>query len=690
MRDEAATAEQIRYLTARLEEAEETLRAVRSGEIDAFIVQGPEGERVYTLRSAEQPYRNLVEDMLEGAAILTTDGDITYCNQRFAELMSLPLEEAVGGSMERFVGMANRPFYRALLAQGSGKRRTQLTAADGRTIDVFLSVTTSVCDEVERRNLIITDLSELLDAQSGRDRAEQQSQAKDEFMAMLAHELRNPLSAITAAMQVLDAANASGAAATRARFVIARQVQHLSRLVDDLLDVGRVITGKIALDRRAIDFCELVRRTVAVFSERESQHQFVINTEPVWIEGDAVRIEQVVSNIIGNAVKYTPAGGHIGVSLVVEGDEAVLRVRDDGFGIAPELLPYVFDLFVQGERTLDRAQGGLGIGLTLVRRLVSLHHGTVSVSSEGLNRGSVFAVRFPKVAPMCGPGADSDEAPHDCAVRRRVLIVEDNRDAREMFRTMLELDGHEVLEAEEGFGGLQMLVSEAPDVAFIDVGLPGLNGYEIARRFRAASEGCSAAGAGNAGLARAGSTADAGRAGGIAGTGSAAGTGGAATARAIAGRAAASSSGALTNAAGGNRGGVSDRGGLSAGTSPARAPRGRRVLLVALTGYGTPDAVEHSRRAGFDHHMIKPVNPEALYTLLNSDPGARPSGSTNSAGAADAAKSGEALTPASTETRRSAGNDMLAGDAALPRARFGRAAVVQAVAPDRTATASDR
>ena len=220
MRDEAATAEQIRRLTERLEEAEETLRAVRSGEIDAFIVQGPRGEQVYALRSAEQPYRNLVEDMLEGAAILTTDGDIAYCNKRFAELIAVPLEEAVGGSMERFINNVDRPAYRALLAAGSGKRRTKLNTADGRTVDVFISFTSSVCDDVERRNLIITDLSELLDAQSGRDRAEQQSQAKDEFMAMLAHELRNPLSAITAAVQVLEAAKVREGAASRARFII--------------------------------------------------------------------------------------------------------------------------------------------------------------------------------------------------------------------------------------------------------------------------------------------------------------------------------------------------------------------------------------------------------------------------------------------------------------------------------------
>jgi CheY-like chemotaxis protein len=240
--------------------------------------------------------------------------------------------------------------------------------------------------------------------------------------------------------------------------------------------------------------------------------------------------------------------------LSIDADEAVLRVQDDGFGITPDLLPRVFDLFVQGERTLDRSQGGLGIGLTLVRRLVNLHHGTVSVSSEGPNCGSLFTVRLPKVAAPRNTSA-AGNSPRLRAVQRRVLIVEDNRDAREMFRIMLELDGHQVLEAEEGCAGLHLLRTESPDVAFIDVGLPGLDGYEIARRFRCESEGTSAD-------------------------------------RATAG---------------------------TVGAAAAGRARGRRVLLVALTGYGTPDALERSRRAGFDHHLIKPVNPEALYNLLNAD-----------------------------------------------------------------------
>jgi two-component system, sensor histidine kinase len=526
--------QRIEELSARLEEAEETLRAVRAGEIDAFIVQGPSGEQVYTLRSAEQPYRTLVEEMQEGAAILTLAGDIVYCNRQLSTLVGIPLEDVIGRPLDRFLSANDRATFATLRKSGWGKCRARLLEASGRMIDVYLSLSTSRSDDdTERLNLIVTDLSALLDAQSGRDRAEQESQAKDEFMAMLAHELRNPLSAISAAVQVLEASNGQDTPALRARSIIGRQVQHLARLVDDLLEVGRVVTGKIALDRCPIDFADLVHRAVAVCAERRCDQHLEVTAQPVWIEGDLVRMEQIVNNIVGNAVKYTPAGGTIRVRVTIEGSDAVLQVEDNGYGIAPELLPRVFDLFVQGERTLDRAQGGLGIGLTLVRRLVELHGGTVAAFSDGPGRGSVFTVRLPKL-----PGPQIIQSPtiehSPSASRRRVLLIEDNRDAREMFRMMLELAGHEVLEAEEGIGGLELLKAARPDVAVVDVGLPGLNGYEIARRFR-------------------------------------------------------------------------------------EQPGSDAVMLVALTGYGTPEARERSRAAGFDHHLIKPVNAETLQEIMQAD-----------------------------------------------------------------------
>jgi PAS domain S-box-containing protein len=520
--------ERIAELSARLEEAQETLRAIRSGEVDALIVQ--RSEQICTLCNAEQPYRNLVEEMQEGAAILTAAGQITYCNRQLAALLGVALEDMIGNPFERFLTSTDLPNLAALLRSGSGKRRVRLRAADSRVVDVYLSLSTSRTDGTERRHIVVTDLSELIDAQSGRDRAEQESQAKDELMAMLAHELRNPLSAISAAVQVLGATAHESETALRARAIIGRQAQHLSRLVDDLLDVTRVVTGKIALERRPLDLSELVRRTLAAINENHSTHSIQISTEHVWIDADAIRVEQVLSNLVGNSLKYTPPGGTVSVTVSHEGEEAVLRVADNGLGISSELLPRVFDLFVQGERTLDRAQGGLGIGLTLARRLVGLHQGTVAAFSDGPGRGSTFVVRLPRIPAPGGAITAHVSSPAHCSARR-VLLIEDNRDAREMFRMMLELAGHEVLEAEEGLSGLEMLRKERPDIAIIDVGLPGLDGYEVARRFRA-------------------------------------------------------------------------------------EPGGKLMLLVALTGYGTPEARERSRLAGFDHHLTKPVDPETLQQLV--------------------------------------------------------------------------
>jgi PAS domain S-box-containing protein len=522
--------ERIVELSVQLEEAQDSLRAIHSGEVIALsVVESPAQPCTLRNGSTEQPYRCLVEEMQEGAAILSSDGRMLYCNRHLASLLASSLENMVGSSFERFLSGPDLPTFTALLRSGSGKRRVRLRIADGRALDVYVALSTSRTDGIERRLLVVTDLSELLDARSERDRAERESRDKDELMAMLAHELRNPLSAITAAVQVLGATAHESDTAVRARAIIGRQANHLSRLVDDLLDVGRVVTGKVALDKRALDLGDLVRRTVAAV-ERQGQHSLQLDLEPIWVEADVMRLEQVVGNLVGNAIKYTPAGGQIRVSVSQEGDEAVLRVADNGLGITSDLLPRVFDLFVQGERTLDRSQGGLGIGLTLARRLVALHHGNVSAFSEGEGRGSTFEVRLPQVPE---PGSTSDppsESPALSAIRR-VLIIEDNRDAREMFKTMLALAGHDVVEAEEGVSGLEMLRKVRPDVAVIDVGLPGLNGYEIVRRFRA-------------------------------------------------------------------------------------EPGGKAVLLVALTGYGTPEARERSRQAGFDHHLTKPVDPETLHKLV--------------------------------------------------------------------------
>src|SRR5512146_36058 len=252
----------LQTLQERLSEAEETLRAIRAGEIDALIVDGPAGERVYTLRNADYPYRTLVEQMQDGAAILSADGDVLYCNQSFAGILAAPMQEVTGESVTRHFEGNARAALESLLAAGSGKRRARISARNGRTTDVLLSLTSTVTDEIEQRSLIVTDLTELSDARIGLERAQQQSHAKDEFMAMLAHELRNPLSAISAALEVLQAGRSNEVTAERARTIIARQTRNLSRLVDDLLEVARVITGKVALAGATLELADAVQRCV--------------------------------------------------------------------------------------------------------------------------------------------------------------------------------------------------------------------------------------------------------------------------------------------------------------------------------------------------------------------------------------------------------------------------------------------
>ena len=329
--------------------------------------------------------------------------------------------------------------------------------------------------------------SELLQSErEARAAAENANRAKDEFLAMLGHELRNPLSAISNASTLLDAPNLQPEQSARARAVITRQVGHLARLTDDLLEVGRALMGKIQLRRQPLDLAVLVAQSVATLksAQRLRNHHLQEEYRPVWADCDAVRLDQVVANLVVNAVKYTPEGGTIRVSVGREGHSAVLRVADDGIGLAPELAGRVFDLFVQGERELHRSQGGLGIGLTLVRSMAQMHGGDASVTSAGPGLGSEFTVRIPAIE---APAGAETSAPRDDVERaRHVLIVEDNIDACETLRALLEMHGHRVDTANDGATGLERALALQPEVVLLDVGLPGMDGYEVARRIRAA------------------------------------------------------------------------------------------------------------------------------------------------------------------------------------------------------------
>ncbi len=344
-----------------------------------------------------------------------------------------------------------------------------------------------LASEMERSRAEAEREALLRSEQAARAAAEGANRAKDEFLAMLGHELRNPLGAISNAAALLNQGGLDERQREQARGVISRQVAHLSRLTDDLLDAGRAVTGKIVLQRQPVDLAEVARQAIATLqsSGRTRRHVIQPKLESVWVEADAVRLDQVISNLVVNAVKYSAPGSAIRLTVEREGPDAVLRVADEGIGIPGNLVPRVFDLFVQGDRDLDRALGGLGIGLTLVRRLAEMHGGTATVHSEGEDRGSEFMVRLPAIQAPALRATRGERTPAKAA-SREILIVEDNADARETLRMLLEMMGHRVHVAPDGESGVATAERLKPEIMLVDIGLPRMDGYEVARRIRAA------------------------------------------------------------------------------------------------------------------------------------------------------------------------------------------------------------
>lgn len=310
----------------------------------------------------------------------------------------------------------------------------------------------------------------------------------EEFLAMLAHEFRNPLAPIRSAVEIMRVIGQKDPALQKAREVISRQVDQLSRLVDQLLDASSMTRGAIALEKKALDVNSVLWHAVEVvqplIDERGHRLQVMPLTQPVNVEGDFARLCQVVLNLLDNAARYTDSEGEIALSAVKERESVAIRVKDNGIGIAPESLPLIFDLFTRAHRSAERPQGGLGIGLSLVRNLVEMHGGTVEAHSAGLRQGSEFTVRLPLMKQPARSGqplksAAGRETP------RRIVIIDDNVDAAESLAMLLRLKSHEVHVAYDGPTGVSLTMKTAPDCVLVDIGLPGIDGYEVAKRLRA-------------------------------------------------------------------------------------------------------------------------------------------------------------------------------------------------------------
>jgi len=490
--------DEVEELLPRLHAAQQALDNARV-DVDAIVVEGPAGPQVYTVTNADQPYRTIVEEMQQGAVVLTPRGDIFYCNRGFEEMVRAPLEEIIGHSMAEFVAAMDGS---RLEEVGAGARRfeTVLRAYDGTEVPAYVTASllggtpAPIC-------LVVTDLTEqkrqaareamFAREEAARAEAEAANRAKDQFLSMLSHELRNPVGVILNGIEVLEQTDSSEPEPVKIREIIRRQAHHLGRLLDDLLDLARVGQGKVDFEPRPLDLVDVVSTAVEDHRSKIERAGISLTVSipqgKIPVEGDRTRLVQAIGNLLDNARKWTATGGRISVSLQQVGETAEMRVRDTGIGIEPQMRERIFDLFWQVQSSPDRSFGGLGIGLTLVRRLVELHGGTVEASSDGPGCGSEFNVRLPVTkAPVYEE--PRTQAPLSVA-SFRILLIEDNADARDMARLGLELLGQTVFEAVDGETGIQMALADPPDAVIVDIGLPGLDGYEVGRRLREALGG---------------------------------------------------------------------------------------------------------------------------------------------------------------------------------------------------------
>ncbi|HEX2223643.1 MAG TPA: ATP-binding protein [Thermoanaerobaculia bacterium] len=492
-----------------------------------------------------------------GDAVIATDieGRVSFMNPVAQALTGWQQDEAVGLPLETIFHIINEETRRIaenpvakVLREGTLAglaNHTVLISRDGREMPIddcaapiraasgeILGVVMIFHDVVERRNLE-RELARRAERLAEADRR------KDEFLAMLGHELRNPLAPIRNALHLLGLPGVSAPSAQRAREMMERQVQHLVRLVDDLLDVSRITRGKVELHREKLDLAVVVERAVDSLRQRIEEHQLGLAVslppEPLWVDADPTRLDQILVNLLNNAVKFTPAGGRIEVALRRENGDALLSVLDTGIGIPEDLLPDLFEPFTQSSRPLDRSQGGLGLGLTLVRRLVEMHGGSVTAHSAGPDQGSAFVVRLPLLKDLVSRLAQKAAQPDTSSGTEalRVLVVDDNRDSADSIALLLNLWGHEPRTVYDGRLVAQAVHELRPHVVLLDIGLPGLDGYELARRLR-------------------------------------------------------------------------------------EQPETRDLLLVAMTGYGQEQDRQRTRAAGFDHHLVKPVDMEALKKILKA------------------------------------------------------------------------
>lgn len=505
------------------------------------------------LRQAEERMRSVVNHVIDGIISIDEQGRIESFNPAAEKLFGYQRSEVIGQNVKTLMPEPyhgeHDGYISNYLRTGEAKiigigREVVGRRQDGSTFPMELAVSafhigprryfTGIVRDITERKRLEQELRRRVDDLAEADRQ------KNEFLAMLAHELRNPLAPMCNALHLMKMPGAEGLMVDEARDMMERQMHHLVRLVDDLLDVSRIIRGNIELRKEPVDLALAVSRAVETAHPVIDAHGHELSVSlpenPVFVEADLIRLAQIIANLLTNAAKYTNTAGRIWLTVEREDGQGVVRVRDTGIGIAPEFLPRLFEIFVQGDRSLARSQGGLGIGLTLVKRLVEMHGGTVAASSAGPGEGSEFVIRLPALSEAqirkTGGGTAVQPRVTD-ALRRRVLVVDDNVDAAKSIAMILRLTGYDVHCVHDGPSALEAAHAYRPDVVVLDIGLPGMSGYEVARRLR-------------------------------------------------------------------------------------EQPEFKRTPLVAVTGYGQDEDRRRSKEVGFDHHLTKPVDPNALQAFVAS------------------------------------------------------------------------
>ena len=488
-------------LRRRLDEAEATIRAIRAGEVDAVLVEG-EKEQVYTLETPDNSYRLLVEQVRQAAATLTLEGVIVSCNRRFGELLGHSTSSLRGRSLSEFVADDSRATLDHMLRKGCSEEFQDwitLSGGEGSLAQLYLGLR-PVREGALGLCIMVTDLTEqrhyeeLQRTQEALRASEEALMAadrrKDEFLATLAHELRNPLAPIRNATQILQTKGPAIPELEWARGVIQRQVQVMARLLEDLLDVSRISRQRLELRTELLDIKSVVDAALETSRPviEAAGHELTVSvpTAPLRLMGDPVRLEQVLSNLLNNAAKYTEDSGRIALTVAQDGSEIVISVRDNGIGIDEAMLPDLFRIFSQQRGTQGGSQEGLGIGLSLVQGLIELHGGSVGAHSDGPGKGSEFIVRLPMAVDTPAEGAgivESDEV-RPTSARYRLLIADDNRDCADSLAMLLQVMGHEVETAYAGDQAVEIAERMRPDAILLDLGMPKLDGYETCRTIR--------------------------------------------------------------------------------------------------------------------------------------------------------------------------------------------------------------